>query len=329
MPFVKVLKDKSYHKRFQVKFARRRSGHTDYAARHRLITQDKNKYQSPKYRLVVRSSNQYYRVQVIAAKLDHDVVICEASSQELPRYGLKIGLKNFAAAYATGLLCARRLLAELGLDEMYPGVEEADGVVSVFNAYGMEIEDKQRCNTKKFYTPYDDDKEQKPFRAYLDVGIKTTSRGAKVFAAMKGASDGGMDIPHNHKKFPGYDPDGKSYDPEEFKSRIFGGHVGEYMEMMEEDDEENYKKVFAGYLDEDLGCDDLEGLYEGVHAAIREDPSRKKGFTFDSKGNQSAFEYKKTGKEIKKISKKSYADRRAASNAKKAALNADSDSDSD
>lgn len=319
MPFVKVLKDKSYFNRFQVKFARRRSGHTDYAARHRLITQDKNKYGSPKYRLVVRFSNQYVRVQVIAAKLDHDEVICSASSQELPRYGLNVGLKNFAAAYCTGLLCARRLLTKYGLDELYPGVEEVDGKVNVFDAIGAEVEG--RCNSKKYYTAYDDDKERKPFRAYLDVGIKSTSRGAKVFAAMKGASDGGMDIPHNYKKFPGYDPDAKSYDPEEFKLRIFGGHVGEYMEMMEEDDEENYKKVFAAYLDEDLGCDDLEGLYEKVHEAIREDPSHKAGYTFDEDGNQTAFQFSKTGKEIKKVVKMTYEAKKAAAAAKKAAFN--------
>ena len=30
---MKVVKDKSYYKRFQVKFARRRSGQTDYYAR--------------------------------------------------------------------------------------------------------------------------------------------------------------------------------------------------------------------------------------------------------------------------------------------------------
>lgn len=323
MPFVKVIKDKSYFKRFQVKFARRRSGHTDYAARHRLITQDKNKYGSPKYRLVVRFSNQYVRVQVIAAEISGDRVICDASSQELPRYGLKVGLKNFAAAYATGLLCARRLLSELNLDEMYPGVEEVEGAVNVFNAYGMQVADGSRCNSKKFYVEGADEQDRKPFRAYLDVGIKSTSRGAKVFAAMKGASDGGMDIPHNYKKFPGYDPDAKTYDPEEFKNRIFGGHVGEYMELMEEDDEENYKKAFANYIDADLGADDLEGLYEGVHQAIRDDPSRKPGFTFDEDGNQTAFTFKKTGKEYVKAAKLTYDQRRAASNAKKAAFQAE------
>jgi ribosomal protein L18 len=102
-PFVKVLKSKAYFKRYQVKFRRRREGKTDYRARKRLICQDKNKYNAPKYRLVVR---------------------CQSNSRELERYGLKTGLKNYAAAYCTGLLCARRLLQKLGLDETYAGEEE-------------------------------------------------------------------------------------------------------------------------------------------------------------------------------------------------------------
>ena len=34
----------------QVKFRRRREGKTDYFARKRLVIQDKNKYNTPKYR---------------------------------------------------------------------------------------------------------------------------------------------------------------------------------------------------------------------------------------------------------------------------------------
>ena len=50
MPFVKVVKNKAYFKRYQVKFRRRREGKTDYFARKRLVVQDKNKYNTPKYR---------------------------------------------------------------------------------------------------------------------------------------------------------------------------------------------------------------------------------------------------------------------------------------
>jgi len=35
--------------------------------------------------------------------------MCAAHSHELPKYGLKVGLTNYAAAYCTGLLLARRV----------------------------------------------------------------------------------------------------------------------------------------------------------------------------------------------------------------------------
>ena len=34
------------------------------------------------------------------------------------------------------------------------------------------------------------------FRAFLDVGLTRTTVGNRVFAAMKGACDGGIDVPH-------------------------------------------------------------------------------------------------------------------------------------
>ncbi|XP_029440032.1 60S ribosomal protein L5-like isoform X2 [Rhinatrema bivittatum] len=58
MGFVKVVKNKAYFRRYQVKFRRRREGKTDYFARKRLVIQDKNKYNTPKYRLIVRISNR-------------------------------------------------------------------------------------------------------------------------------------------------------------------------------------------------------------------------------------------------------------------------------
>jgi len=47
------------------------------------------------------------------------LISCFCCSSELPRYGLKVGLTNYAAAYCTGLLLARRVLAKLGLDKHY------------------------------------------------------------------------------------------------------------------------------------------------------------------------------------------------------------------
>merc|ERR1712168_1336652 len=121
MGFVKVIKNKAYFKRFQVKFKRRREGKTDYYARKRLVTQDKNKYNTPKYRFVVRFTNKDITCQIAYAKLEGDVIVSAAYAHELPRYGIKVGLTNYAAAYCTGLLLARRLLTKLNLHEIYTG----------------------------------------------------------------------------------------------------------------------------------------------------------------------------------------------------------------
>jgi len=268
MVFVKVQKSKSYYKRFQVKFRRRREGRTDYRQRKRLCCQAKNKYQSPKYRLVVRFTNRQVICQIVYSLVDGDRVLTSASSNELSRYGLKVGLKNYAASYCTGLLCARRLLVKVGLDDVYEGNDEIDGNV-VSTAVG-----------KTTYFVDEVDEDRRPFRALLDVGCKTTSTGCRIFGALKGAADGGLDIPHSEKRFPGYDRDSKDYDADMHRERIFGGHVGEYMEYLEEEDNTKYQSQFASYLAEDLEADGLEELYEGVHEKIREDPSASPKMSF-------------------------------------------------
>lgn len=48
------------------------------------------------------------------------------------------------------------------------------------------------------------------------------------------------------------------------------------MEEMMEEDPEKYQTHFAEYLKNGIEPENLEELYEGVHAAIREDPSPEK-----------------------------------------------------
>ena len=278
MVFVKVVKCKAYFSRFQTKYRRRREGKTDYRQRKRLCAQSKAKYQSPKYRFVVRFTNTKVITQIAYAMIDGDRVMCQANSDELSRYGLKVGLKNYAAAYCTGLLCARRLLTQLGLADTYEGNTEADGEVVT-----------TEFNGKKYYVE-EVNEDKRPFRALLDVGTKATTTGSRIFGALKGAVDGGLDIPHSEKRFPGYERDVKKYDAEFHKSLIFGGHVSEYMEYLEEEDNAKYKEQFKAYLADGIEPDGVEDLYEGVHAKIREDPKAgpKATFTPDKKFKRAA-----------------------------------------
>jgi large subunit ribosomal protein L5e len=222
-----------------------------------LITQAKNKYGAPKYRLVVRFTNRDIIAQIITSEVSGDKVFCAAYAHELKAYGITHGLTNWSAAYSTGLLLARRTLKKLELDEDFTGVEEADGEFKLTEA--VEI----------------DGEERRPFKVFLDVGLARTSTGARVFGAMKGASDGGLYVPHSENRFPGYDMEGKELDAETLRKYIFGGHVAEYMETLADDDEERYKSQFSGYIDDDIEADGLEELYADAHKQIREDPFKK------------------------------------------------------
>ena len=144
-------------------------------------------------------------------------------------------------------------MEKLGLADQYEGVTEPDGTLSLI-------------------TTADDGDAPRPFKCYLDVGLKRTSTGSRVFGALKGASDGGILIPHSEKRFPGYDSEAKKLDAEVLKKYIFGGHVAEYMETLADDDEERYKSQFQKYLDDDMEADSLEDIYTEAHSKIREDP---------------------------------------------------------
>ena len=209
MAFVKVLKNAAYFKRFQVAKRRRRQGKTDYHARRKMVRQDKNKFNNRKYRLVVRFTNKRCICQCVYATLRGDVVVAAAASNELLHFGIVAGHKNYAAAYATGLLLARRVLKKFGLDEKFKGKEELDG-----EDYHIE----------------DEDNEQRPFKCILDVGIRRTCVGHRMWGALKGAVDGGLHIPHSTKNFPGFkaadEKGGESeYDAEAHKEKIFGNHA--------------------------------------------------------------------------------------------------------
>jgi len=255
MGFVKIQKTKAYFKRFQVKFRRRREGKTDYQARKGLILQDKNKYNSPKYRLVVRITNTDVITQIAYAKISGDIVLVAAYSHELPKYGIKLGLTNYAAAYATGLLLARRLLQKLRLDKVYTGQTEVNG------------ED---------YNVTPSEEGARPFYALLDVGLARTTTGARIFAALKGATDGGLNVPHSETRFAGYNSEKKTLDAKVLRKYIFGGHVSDYMKTLQKDDPDRYKKLFSRYVKEGVKPEDLEGIYKKAHAAIRADPSHTK-----------------------------------------------------
>merc|ERR1711957_912077 len=150
---------------------------------------------------------------------------------------------NYASAYCTGLLLARRVNTKLNLD--YVGQEEIDG-----EDFNVEVDAEGKA----------------PFKALL-VG------------ALKGACDGGLDIPHSDKRFPGSKTtSGNAFetDADTHKKYIFGGHVAEYMENLEDEDPEAFKVQFNSFIAAGIKADDLEEIYSKAHTGIRADPFKKR-----------------------------------------------------
>ena len=90
--------------------------------------------------------------------------------------------------------------------------------------------------------------------AILDIGLRSPTKGARVFAVLKGALDAGIDIPHSEEKLP----DAK---------RITGEHISKYAKDLTSTPEE-YQTRFSGYLERKLPPEKLQGHVAEVKANI-------------------------------------------------------------
>jgi len=264
MPFVKTTKTNAYFKRFQTKFRRRRESKTDYYARKRMVTQDLNKYGTPKFRLVARITNAKVIAQVVYSMQKGDFVVTQAHSQELAKWGLSTGYTSYSAAYATGLLVSRRLLTKLRLADMFKGTTEMDG-----KDYDVAC-DVDAVKASK-----------RPFKAILDIGSCKATTGNRVFGVLKGACDGGLHVPHSVRKYPGYWKEEGArkgeYNADVHRARIMGEHINNYMDELE-NNEDALKKQFGKWTKclASAKCDTVMDLFKKVHEGIRKDPVHKK-----------------------------------------------------
>jgi len=133
--------------RYKVPFRRRREGKTNYHVRYKLIL-------SKKPRVVVRKSNASTTLQLVVAEQMGDKTLLTVNSKELKNFGYTFSTGNLPAAYLTGLLFGKKMLA-LG---------ETEGIA--------------------------------------DIGLHSSTRGNRIYAAIKGVVDAGVNVPHSREIFP-------------------------------------------------------------------------------------------------------------------------------
>jgi large subunit ribosomal protein L18 len=91
--------------------------------------------------------------------------------------------------------------------------------------------------------------------AIIDIGLSARGAGSRIFAAAKGALDGGLSIRVDKKVLPNED-------------RLYGKHIVSYSKLISAQPEV-YKKRFAGYLRNNLKPEELEENFATVQAKIR------------------------------------------------------------
>lgn len=91
-------------------------------------------------------------------------------------------------------------------------------------------------------------------KAVLDIGLQLPSRGARVFAVLKGILDAGVAVTHEKEMLPG-------------EKRVEGQHVVDYAKKLSSD-QEAYQKKFSKYLSRDLRPEQLPEHFSAVKEKI-------------------------------------------------------------
>lgn len=225
MVLIQSSKNGSYHSRFQVKWRRRREGKTDYFSRRRLLSQDKRKYNSPKYRIVIRITKRNIICQFVQPRIQGDHILKSVYSKDLKKFGIYSGKTSFPASYTIGLLLSKKVSKE------------------------------------KWFLRGEKNKSKKNLNAILDIGLARVTTGNKVFSVMTGIVDGGINVPHNEKRLPGYKKN-EIFQTNLLNERIKGKHIMDYMELLKEEDNEKYTKHFSKVIATNNGDPDYITIFD-------------------------------------------------------------------
>jgi len=90
--------------------------------------------------------------------------------------------------------------------------------------------------------------------AVLDIGLQFPSRGARVFATLKGFLESGVKVPHNESILPD-------------EERIEGRHIADYAAKVSTNNEV-YSRIFSRYLSKDLPPQEISKHFSSVKEKI-------------------------------------------------------------
>lgn len=88
----------------------------------------------------------------------------------------------------------------------------------------------------------------------LDIGLKPSVKGSRIFACLKGAVDAGIDVPFSEDILPK-------------EERIKGGHIAKYAGLLKEN-KEKYSKRFSEYIKLNVDPSQIPVIFEEIKNKI-------------------------------------------------------------
>jgi large subunit ribosomal protein L18 len=98
-------------------------------------------------------------------------------------------------------------------------------------------------------------KHHKITTAIFDIGLYRSTKGSRMYAAIKGAADGGLQIPFDEKILPDI-------------KRISGHHIAEYAKMLKTNDPQKYQKLFSYMLKQNFEPEKMVEHFEEIKKKI-------------------------------------------------------------
>ena len=92
--------------------------------------------------------------------------------------------------------------------------------------------------------------------AVADLGVQTSTKQSRLYAALMGAVDSGLEVPHSAEVFPS-------------KERASGKHISQYAAKLKKEQPEKYKKLFSGYLKAGLAPEEIEKHFEETRKKVK------------------------------------------------------------
>ena len=125
--------------------------------------------------------------------------------------------------------------------------------------------------------------------AIPDIGLTQPTKGARIFASVKGVVDAGVKVPHSTEKLPS-------------EERLKGQHIANYAETLSSD-AELYEQTFSRYLKANVPPERIPKQFEASKEKILSLPKKQKKTKKKGKARKTKSGTRKKRKSRRKVEK--------------------------